>query len=101
VERLKTAMTKAEVGNDALAASVGVSAGMPTRWRGGAATPSLEHAIAIARALECDLLWLLTGQSEEQTPLSAATGAAERLREIGGRLSELAQQVEDSAESLV
>jgi transcriptional regulator with XRE-family HTH domain len=100
-KRLKIAMTKAGVLNEALADTVGVSANMPTRWRGGAATPSLPHAIAIAGALGCDLRWLLTGHSEEQTPPSAASGAAERLREIGGRLSELAQEAEDSAERLL
>jgi transcriptional regulator with XRE-family HTH domain len=100
-ERVKMAMTRAEVRNEALANMVGVSANVPTRWRGGVATPSLPHAIAIAGALGCDLRWLLTGHSEEQTPPSAATGAAERLREIGGRLSELAEEAEDSAARLL
>jgi len=99
-ERLKLAMKKANVGNEALAESVGVGANVPTRWRGGA-TPSVPHAVAIAAALGCDLRWLLTGQSEQSAPAAAATGAAERLREIGGRLSDLARQAEDSAERLL
>jgi transcriptional regulator with XRE-family HTH domain len=98
-ERLKLAMKKANVGNEALAKSVGVGANVPTRWRGGA-TPSVPHAVAIAAALGCDLRWLLTGRSEQSAP-AAATGAAERLREIGGRLSDLARQAEDSAERLL
>lgn len=93
-------MSRAEVGNKALASTVGVSASVPTRWRGGTATPNLGHLVAIAGTVGCNLLWLLTGEGEQRLPVTAATDAADCLREIGGRLSELARQVEDSAESL-
>ncbi|MCY1287716.1 Peptidase S24-like protein [compost metagenome] len=71
-ERVKSRMQALQLSSVELAQLVGVSKGSITHWTNGTNQASGKRLIALANALECNAIWLATGEGSEAGPSSTA-----------------------------
>lgn len=83
-DRVKSRMQALNLGPSELADMVGVTKSSVSHWTSGANQSGGKHLVALARALECDVAWLATGEGRatDAVAISSYSKAAEsRARE--------------------
>jgi transcriptional regulator with XRE-family HTH domain len=74
--RMRAARQQADMSADDVAKTMGVSASAIRNWEAGHKFPSRENLQEFAAATNVDMVWLLTGFSEDELALAEKAGRA-------------------------
>lgn len=98
-QRLKKAISDAGMRNGELAAAMGLDPSRISEWTHARALPRVEQLPRLARELDTDLHWLITGRPAPTGPTDALVGEAVNALPTLTALAERARAVADVAHS--